>query len=343
MSKNTEKTEPTHAELIWGSQILDEGFTIIPNIITRNYRNLGMTHGEYAFIALLSTFKHDTKDPYPSQTTLAKLYFGEEYKEENSERAIRKIVNSLKKKTLLRTGKRRNVTSGKFGNSVYSLQPLINACLKLQGEKQIELPVEYDIEWDDEPQEQKVPTVPEQKVPMVPEQKVPVVPEQKVPTKKKREKESIKKKKEKESIYQEIVESNLPVSLQKVLVDRIDRLIIYKIKLIDVELHFNAFKDQYEEREYIYVLQNLIDGDEKPKKFAAVMNNWLKRNRENQNNIPAKSGKQKPIRTEMEQEHMEDKPEKEKSPDDEAVLAEKKKTLEETLKKLKEPNPKRLA
>jgi hypothetical protein len=78
MAKNNQiEKQSSHVELVWGSAILDDGFTTMPNMITRNYRRLGMTHGEYSFISLLATFKHDVNDPYPSQETLAALYFAD--------------------------------------------------------------------------------------------------------------------------------------------------------------------------------------------------------------------------------------------------------------------------
>jgi hypothetical protein len=175
MAKNNQiEKQSSHVELVWGSAILDDGFTTMPNMITRNYRRLGMTHGEYSFISLLATFKHDVNDPYPSQETLAALYFADSYEEGKSERAIRKIVKSLKDKSLLRIGKRRNKASGEWASAVYSLKPLIDACLKLQGSKKEAVETEFDVIWDDEsPEEQKVPTVSTQKVPLVQEQKVP--------------------------------------------------------------------------------------------------------------------------------------------------------------------------
>lgn len=57
--------EQTHVEVIWGTPILDEGFTPIPNLVIR-YASELMTPKEFQFICVLATFKHDSRDPHPS-------------------------------------------------------------------------------------------------------------------------------------------------------------------------------------------------------------------------------------------------------------------------------------
>ncbi|USK77718.1 hypothetical protein [Peribacillus frigoritolerans] len=96
------------------------------------------------------------------------------------------------------------------------------------------------------------------------------------------------------SISEDMENSSLPIPLLKILNDRIDRLIEFKLKISDIELHFNAVKEIYEEPEYGYVLSNLIDKMTfTPKNFADVMDNWLKRNRDNQNEVPDKKALEK--------------------------------------------------
>lgn len=36
--------------VIWGNEIPTEGFTMIPNVLIRNYRKLGIQHGEFGFL-----------------------------------------------------------------------------------------------------------------------------------------------------------------------------------------------------------------------------------------------------------------------------------------------------
>ncbi|WP_157067117.1 helix-turn-helix domain-containing protein [Alicyclobacillus shizuokensis] len=141
-------------EAIWGHRLLDEGFLAIPNIIVRNYRRLGIEHGEFGFICAVLTYKHDGRDPYPSQETLAEHL-------QCSTRQIRKWADSLEKKGLLLIGQRRNRQSKQFGNVVYNFRPLIEAALKLVGEKPLPASKEdWDVEYR-QPVEPEVPAEPQ--------------------------------------------------------------------------------------------------------------------------------------------------------------------------------------
>jgi hypothetical protein len=89
--------------------------------------------------------------------------------------------------------------------------------------------------------------------------------------------------------------------LKKLLLDKMDRLIEFKIHVFDIELHFHAVREQFNEQEYTFVLNSLIDQlTEKPVTFAAVMNNWLDRNRKKQNEFTKKkSSAKEPLREEL--------------------------------------------
>lgn len=170
-------------EIIWGTRLLDEGFTSIPNILIRNYRKLKIEHGEYGFISQLLSYKHDARDPYPSRELLA----------ENlccSTRQIDKWVKSLRTKGLLRTGRRRNVHNKQWDNAVYSFKPLLDSLLRLIGEQELPAPAEeFEVIWDDETDKNE-PRVPEVRMGSVPEVRMGLVPE--VRTKRKSKKENIK-------------------------------------------------------------------------------------------------------------------------------------------------------
>lgn len=132
-----------------------------------------------------------------------------------------------------------------------------------------------------------------------------------------------------------IQESGLKDALKKTLEDRIDRLIEYKIKVSDIENHFNAVEEIYWISEYNYVLACLLDQmTEKPKNFGAVMNNWLLRNRSEFNNIPPKQNRSdKLVRTESlpdwfyETEEERNKPKTNQLKEDEAKKAKIKESL----------------
>ncbi|MDN4090983.1 helix-turn-helix domain-containing protein [Paenibacillus polymyxa] len=118
MTKDT-----TKLEIIWSSSLLIRGFTGIPNLLVRHYRELGIQHGEFGFLANLLSYKHDHNDPYPSQDTLAANM-------NCTTRQIRKWIDSLTKKALLITNKVYNPSTLK-DRTVYNFQPLINKLLQL--------------------------------------------------------------------------------------------------------------------------------------------------------------------------------------------------------------------
>jgi hypothetical protein len=103
------------------------------------------------------------------------------------------------------------------------------------------------------------------------------------------------------SIHEKIEQTSLPINLKKLLLNKMDKLIEFKINVFDIELHFHAVREQFNEQEYTFVLNSLIDQlTEKPVTFAAVMNNWLDRNRKKQNEFTEKkSSAKKPLREEL--------------------------------------------
>ena len=134
-------SQPSPIEIIWGTRILDEGFTSIPNILVRNYRSLGIEHGEWGLICTLLSYKHDNRDPFPEQETLAGHL-------QVSVRQVRKWTDSLVDKGLLRVGRRRHNQTKQFGALVYNLLPLINRVLELVGDKPLSPSVDdFDIEY----------------------------------------------------------------------------------------------------------------------------------------------------------------------------------------------------
>jgi hypothetical protein len=167
-------------EIMWGVRLLDEGFTPLPNLLVRNYRKLSIEHGEWGLICQILTYRHDSRDPYPSRDELADHLCC-------SWRQIEKWVASLKAKGLLKTGRRRNAHNKQWDNRVFNFKPLLDAVLTLVGEQILPpTPEEYEIIWDDENE----PCVPEVHVGLTPEVHVGLVPE--VHTKNKIKKENLK-------------------------------------------------------------------------------------------------------------------------------------------------------
>lgn len=123
----------TRITSIWGDDLLVDGFSPIPNSLIRNYRELGIEHGEWGFICTVLSFKHGSRDPYPEQSTLAGIL-------KVSTRQIRKWTESLVKKRLLLVGRRYN------GSLTYNFTPLLNrvrelACSESQVPPEPEVPL----------------------------------------------------------------------------------------------------------------------------------------------------------------------------------------------------------
>lgn len=125
-------------EAIWGTPILDQGFTPVPNLILRTYRKLGIEHGEWGFLCVLFSYKHSNEDPFPSQDELTDtLCCGR--------RQIYKWTQSLIDKGYLMVGQR--YRDGVFSHNVYDFKPLLDACLRLEGEKALPAGVQDKIRW----------------------------------------------------------------------------------------------------------------------------------------------------------------------------------------------------
>jgi hypothetical protein len=179
-------------EVIWGTRLLDEGYTSLPNLIIRNWAKVGVKPGEWALITAILSYKHDARDPYPSREQLAVDL-------DCHVKQIQRWIKSLKEKKLLRVGRRRNQTTKQWDNNVYSFKPLLDAVMQLVGEIPLPDTEDYDIEWEDgekdKPGIQNVSTEPRtQNVSVEKEQIVSMGQGQIVSTKKK----SIKKKNKKE-------------------------------------------------------------------------------------------------------------------------------------------------
>jgi hypothetical protein len=139
--ENETNKKLSHMEVVWGVDILEDGFCGIPNIVVRYHRKAGVTPAEWSLITVIFTHKHDHKDPFPSQERIAG-YLG------ISERGVRKLVDSLEEKKLVEVGQEIR-DNGTFGNMVYRFNLLLEACLKLWREDQHSSsePAEKTIRW----------------------------------------------------------------------------------------------------------------------------------------------------------------------------------------------------
>src|SRR5688500_6595895 len=55
----------------FGDQVLQAGFTSVPNLVLNHYAELGITPAEMLFTLHMWQFRWTERDPYPSLTTIA--------------------------------------------------------------------------------------------------------------------------------------------------------------------------------------------------------------------------------------------------------------------------------
>lgn len=109
--------------LRWGIPY-DQGFTVIPNIILKNYARLGITTNEMMLVIHLASYKHEAQnsEAYPSLRALA-------YETGKSIRQIQRILRSLESKGMLR------IVHQNGSVSIYDFTPLAQKCHELAQEE----------------------------------------------------------------------------------------------------------------------------------------------------------------------------------------------------------------
>ena len=81
------KQDKTKIVQIWG-EILDEGFTSVPNILLRYRSRIGLKPKHVMLIVDIMSYKWDSKYPFPSYSTLAQRSGIEE-------RSVKRITQDL--------------------------------------------------------------------------------------------------------------------------------------------------------------------------------------------------------------------------------------------------------
>src|SRR5690348_14484861 len=107
----------------FGDQILQAGFTSVPNLVLNHYAELGISPAEMMFTIHMWQFRWTERDPYPSLTTIAD-------KMDVSWRQAHRYANSLKDKGFLIIKSRQEPGRGQV-TSEYDFEPLIKAVLNL--------------------------------------------------------------------------------------------------------------------------------------------------------------------------------------------------------------------
>jgi hypothetical protein len=107
----------------FGDEILQAGFTVVPNLLLRYQVALGITASELNFILQVWSHWWDKHDPYPAMGTIAER-MGQ------SRRQVNRYVESLRKKKHLIVRQRRSDQYGQI-TSEYDFAPLLETLRSL--------------------------------------------------------------------------------------------------------------------------------------------------------------------------------------------------------------------
>lgn len=115
MSNN--KQDKTKIVQIWGN-ILDEGFTSVPNILLKYRHNIGIKSQHLSLVIDIMSFKWDTENPFPSYSTLAK-------RAGVAERTIKRVTQDLEELNLLIRTPRFDDKTGAQITTIFDFRPLV--------------------------------------------------------------------------------------------------------------------------------------------------------------------------------------------------------------------------
>lgn len=115
---------------IWGD-VLDEGFTSVPNILLRYRSSLEIKPQHLVLIIDIMSFKWDSENPFPSYSTLAQ-------RAGVAERSIKRIVQDLEEMNLLIRTQRFDEESGAQITTVFDFRPLVQRLIEEMPKTEVE-------------------------------------------------------------------------------------------------------------------------------------------------------------------------------------------------------------
>ncbi|MCG7358114.1 helix-turn-helix domain-containing protein [Roseomonas sp. E05] len=120
------KTKPTRASTKkWGQEVLDLGFCILPSLIFRAQRKLGLDPTQLAVLLQLADFWWDAgRKPFPKKADLAERL-------SLSERQVQRRIAELEASGFVRRIERRALNRGKISNE-YDLSGLVAKLKELE-------------------------------------------------------------------------------------------------------------------------------------------------------------------------------------------------------------------
>jgi len=116
------KQDKTKIVQIWG-EILDEGFTSVPNILLRYRSRIGLKPKHVMLIVDIMSYKWDSKYPFPSYSTLAQRSGIEE-------RSVKRITQDLEELGLLVKSPRFDEETGAQVTTVFDFRPLVQKLIE---------------------------------------------------------------------------------------------------------------------------------------------------------------------------------------------------------------------
>ena len=103
----------------FGDQLMQDGFTAVPNSVLEHYAELGITNNEMMFTIQVWNFWWRLRDPYPSLATIAERMGLQR-------RQTQQYVESLRNKGFLKTEQRYSESGSKLTNE-YDFSPMLKA------------------------------------------------------------------------------------------------------------------------------------------------------------------------------------------------------------------------
>ncbi|GEM_PF-977490 len=116
------KQDKTKIVQIWG-EILDEGFTSVPNILLRYRSRIGLKPKHIMLIIDIMSYKWDSEYPFPSYSTLAARSGIEE-------RSVKRITQDLEELKLLIKTPRFDDETGAQVTTVFDFRPLVQKLIE---------------------------------------------------------------------------------------------------------------------------------------------------------------------------------------------------------------------
>jgi len=133
------KQDKTKIVQIWG-EILDEGFTSVPNILLRYRSRIGLKPKHIMLIIDIMSYKWNSEYPFPSYSTLASRSGIEE-------RSVKRITQDLEELRLLIKTPRFDDETGAQVTTVFDFRPLVQKLIEEMNKGEDEVSFEDDEEY----------------------------------------------------------------------------------------------------------------------------------------------------------------------------------------------------